>query len=102
MDFIHKYLLTDNCSFNSPNGFDFLRRDISFHGPGITVIPLVIILLGCFIWSLIWVYSDACKRNKNPLFAVVFILVAGWPYSLWCWHWLRPEIKLQSTNIKDA
>ena len=101
MDFIHKYLLS-HAAFSAPNGIVSIPREISFEGPVIVVIPLEIILFCGFIWSLVWVYRDASKRNKNPSIAIVFLLVAGWPISLLFWHWLRPEIQLHSTDIKDA
>ena len=101
MDFIHKYILS-HASFSAPNGIVSIPQQISFEGPAIIVIPLEIFLFGSFSWSLIWVYRDASKRNRNPIFAIIFLLVAGWPFSLLFWNWLRPEIKSQSNEIKNA
>ena len=63
---------------------------IPVSGPLWFVLPVFLVIVCLFIWSLIWIYSDAEKRQKNGLLGVVFALVAVWPWSLLWWVWLRP------------
>ena len=55
--------------------------------------PLVLVVLGLLIWSLIWVYGDAEKRGKQGWLAVLVALFVSWPFSLLLWILFRPEVK---------
>ena len=37
-----------------------------------------------------WAYKDGKARGRNPWLVVLFVLMAGWPISIWWWQWLRP------------
>ncbi len=39
--------------------------------------------------SLAWVYRDAGRRRHRPWMAVAFVMVAGWPLSLFVWLVIR-------------
>jgi hypothetical protein len=57
------------------------------------IIPLVLVLLGLLIWSLIWVYGDAKKRGKPGWAVVLLVLLLEWPISLLLWIVFRPDLK---------
>jgi len=61
-------------------------------GPSIKGPPVVfVILLALVIKSCVWVARDADRRGKKPSIAVLFVLLAWWPFSLLWWKWLRPQ-----------
>jgi hypothetical protein len=55
-------------------------------------IPFFLVILGLFIWSLIWVYGDAEKRGKPGWLVVIMVFFANWPVSLLIWLVFRPEM----------
>ena len=65
-------------------------------GPAIFVVPTAITIIGLSIWSFIWLFRDARKRQKNGFLAIVFILMTGWPLSFIWWMWLRPDPNQQA------
>ena len=75
----------------SPSSFDL--HGFKVEGPSILVIPSLIALIFVFVASLVWLYKDAVKRNKNGFIALLFILLAGWPGAFIVWFWLRPPLK---------
>jgi len=60
-------------------------------GPAIVVIPALFLVLLGFVFSLVWLYRDAKKREKNGFLAILFLITA-WPASLLWWIWLRPPV----------
>lgn len=59
--------------------------------PDILIAIIAIILLGLFIWSLVWVYSDAERRGKSGCLVVLLVLLSSWPISLLLWIVSRPD-----------
>ena len=59
----------------------------------IFLIPLGIVILGLFIWSLVWVYGDAEKRGKSGCLVALLVFLLEWPVSLLVWPVFRPDIK---------
>jgi len=55
-------------------------------------VPFFLVMLGLFIWSLIWVYGDAEKRSKSGWLVVLMVFFANWPVSLLIWLVFRPEM----------
>jgi len=55
-------------------------------------VPFFLVMLGLFIWSLIWVYGDAEKRGKSGWLVVLMVFFANWPVSLLIWLVFRPEM----------
>jgi hypothetical protein len=78
--------LLSRASFEAPGR-------LKIEGPAIIVLPAVIAIVFCSITSLLWVYKDAVKRNKNGLIALLFIILTGWPVSFLWWFWLRPPLR---------
>jgi hypothetical protein len=78
--------LMSNASIHGPGGF-------KIEGPVIFVIPAIIAVLFFIFASLVWVYRDAGKRDRNGFVALIFILLTGWPGSFLWWFWLRPPLK---------
>ena len=75
--------------------------DLGFYkaqGPAIIVIPILALVLIVFFYSLLWIYRDAVKPEKNGILAVLFLLSA-WPLSLLWWFWLRPAISSKNENV---
>jgi hypothetical protein len=59
----------------------------------ILLLPLIVIVLGLLIWSLVWVYRDAEKRGKSGALVALLVFLLEWPVSLLVWLVFRPEIK---------
>lgn len=78
-----KFLASPASFSNGPGGF-------GINGPALIVMPAIISIFFLFFASLVWVWSDARKRNKSGFIALVFILLTGWPASFIWWFWLRP------------
>jgi len=78
MNAFFKWLFTSEMSFEMPS------RPIT--GPPAFLLLLFVLV----IVSSIWVSRDAQRRGRSPFLAVVFILLAWWPFSLLWWRWLRP------------
>ena len=58
----------------------------------ILILPLILIVLGLLIWSLIWVYQDAEKRGKSGILAAVTVFFMNWPFSMLLWLLFRPDL----------
>ena len=82
-------ILTSHTTYGKPGG-------LYIEGPLISVVSCLVVLTGIFVASLVWVYRDAVKRGKNPVVAMLFILLTGWPGSFIWWCWLRPALKEES------
>jgi hypothetical protein len=59
----------------------------------IFIIPMMIVVLGLLVWSLIWAYKDAEKRGKSGWLVVLLVLLMNWPISLLMWLVFRPDVK---------
>jgi hypothetical protein len=57
------------------------------------IVPLVVVMLGVLIGSLVWTYQDAEKRGKSGWLIVFMVFLCNWPFSLLIWLAFRPEIK---------
>ena len=55
------------------------------------VVPLVLVILGLLIWSLVWVYQDAEQRGKSGWLVILMVFLLNWPVSLLVWLVFRPE-----------
>jgi hypothetical protein len=61
------------------------------HGPALWVVSFLLGFAALVIYSAIWVYRDAQRRNRSGLVALLFIFCTGWPASYIWWFWLRPR-----------
>lgn len=59
------------------------------------VMPLILVILGLLVWSLVWVCGDAKKRGKPGWLVVLLVLFLDWPVSLLLWLVFRPELKAE-------
>lgn len=50
-----------------------------------------LIVLGLYIWSIVWAYRDAESRGKPGLLIALMIALLSWPISLLVWIAFRPE-----------
>lgn len=50
-----------------------------------------LLILGLWIWSLIWVYKDAEARGKPGLLVALMVALVSWPTSLLIWIVFRPD-----------
>ena len=82
------------------SSINFLGVEIS--GSPFLVIPALIILVILFALSVAWATNDASKRGKNIFLAVLFIILTGWPISLFWWLWLRPPIKKEQSQAEQV
>jgi hypothetical protein len=78
---------------SSPASFSGWPGGFSTSGPFVFAVPVFIAYISLLIVSLVWVYIDANKRNKNGFIALLLILLTGWPFSFIWWFWLRPPLK---------
>jgi uncharacterized membrane protein len=57
------------------------------------IIPMMIVVLGLLVWSLIWAYKDAETRGKSGWLVMLLVLLMNWPISLLMWLVFRPDVK---------
>jgi len=57
------------------------------------IVPVMLVILGLFVWSLVWVHGDAIKRGKPGWAVVLLVILLEWPVSLLLWVVFRPDIK---------
>jgi len=57
------------------------------------VISLVVVLVMfiVYIWSLVWLYRDANRRNSNGLVITILVAIFAWPIGLLIWLLARPR-----------
>lgn len=56
------------------------------------IVCSAVLLLGLFIWSLVWVHGDAERRGKSGcLVAFIIGVFLAWPFGLLVWLIFRPE-----------
>src|SRR5437867_6618020 len=63
---------------------------------------LYAIIVALFSWSLAWAFRDAKIRGRTPWLCILFIVVAGWPFSVLWWRWLRPRKDNHESEIDHA
>ncbi len=63
-------------------------------------ILFVIVSIGFYVWSLIWVASDAEARGKSALPVVLLVALLSWPLGLIAWLIFRP--KAPSPDFRGA
>ena len=61
-------------------------------------LPLLLLYTG----SLAWVFRDAGRRGYHPWMAVMFVMVAAWPLSLFVWVLIRSKIALAPRGYGSA
>jgi len=61
----------------------------SASGPTTFVLPVLILLAVLFAASLVWAVRDALSRGIPPVYAVLVLLLTGWPLSILLWIALR-------------
>jgi hypothetical protein len=54
---------------------------------------LVLLLIGIYLWSLSWLYSDAERRNNSGCLMVILVGIFAWPIGLVVWYFARPSPK---------
>ena len=59
------------------------------------IVPVMLVILGLFVWSLVWVHGDAITRGKPGWAVVLLVILLEWPISLLLWVVFRPDIKLE-------
>jgi hypothetical protein len=57
------------------------------------IVPVMLVILGLFVWSLVWVHGDAIKRGKPGWAVVLLVILLEWPISLLLWVVFRPDIR---------
>ena len=55
------------------------------------LLPVIVVVLGLLIWSLVWVYRDAERRGKSGALVALMVLLLEWPISLLVWLAFRPD-----------
>ena len=88
-------ILFSRTTYGKPGG-------LYIEGPLIWVFAVLATLVSIFAASMVWVYRDAVKRDKNPVIAILFVLLTGWPVSFIWWFWLRPALKEESLESQVA
>lgn len=59
----------------------------------VLIVPVMLVILGLFVWSLVWVHGDAIKRGKPGWAVVLLVILLEWPISLLLWVVFRPDIR---------
>lgn len=62
-----------------------------FLGLGVVALMIALIGLVLYIWSIVWVYKDANRRNKPGLIIALLIALFAWPLGLVLWLIIRPD-----------
>lgn len=61
-----------------------------YEGIGLAVVILLcVLLLGLYIWSIVWAYNDAKKRNQSPVLVAIMVALLSWPLGLIVWLVVR-------------
>jgi len=50
----------------------------------------------------VWAFRDPKIRGRNPWLCILFNIVAGWPFSVLWWRWLRPRKDNPESEIDHA
>lgn len=49
-----------------------------------------LIILGLFMWSVVWAYGDAERRGKSGCLVALLVFLLSWPIGLIVWLVFRP------------
>ena len=49
-----------------------------------------VLTLGLYVWSLVWAYRDAERRDRSGPLVALLVGVAAWPLGLIVWLVVRP------------
>jgi hypothetical protein len=49
------------------------------------------VILGLYVWSIIWAYGDAEKRGKSGCLVALLVIFLSWPIGLIAWLVFRPD-----------
>ena len=60
-------------------------------GFGIIGIITGLVLLVFYIWSVVWAYKDANRRDKPGWLVAVLVALLSWPLGLVLWLLFRPN-----------
>ena len=59
---------------------------------GLAVFAVIsLVVLGLYIWSIVWSYADAEKRGKSGCLVALLVGLVSWPLGLVIWLVARPE-----------
>ncbi len=58
---------------------------------GLCSLTFALLLLGLFIWSIIWAYGDAEDRGKSGCLVALLVALLSWPVGLIMWLVFRPD-----------
>ena len=73
----------------------------SLEGVSLILVILVgLVLLGLYIWSIVWSYRDAQQRGVNGILVAVMVALLSWPIGLVVWLVIRETgiVKKQHTS----
>jgi hypothetical protein len=62
-----------------------------FAGFGILWLVLGLIVVGLYIWSIVWAYNDGERRGKPGWLVALLVALVSWPLSLLIWLLFRPD-----------
>lgn len=63
----------------------------TFHVGSIIMLLVGLILLGLYLYSIVWSYNDAESRGKSGCLVALLVALLSWPIGLIVWVVLRPE-----------
>ena len=83
-----------------------MQNDVDY----VTRLLFSIVMLVFFIWSIVWAFTDAAKRQKSGCLVALLVAFFVWPFGLLIWLIFRPndskEIStgksIKSRKPKDA
>lgn len=59
---------------------------------GVSLIVAVVVglvILGLYIWSIVWAYKDAKRRDQYPILVALMVAFLSWPLGLIIWILIR-------------
>ena len=65
-------------------------------GLGIFGLIIGLVILVFYVWSIIWAYNDAVKRDKPGWLVALVVAFLAWPMGLLVWLLVRPNNKTTS------
>ena len=61
-----------------------------------------LVIVGLYVWSIIWVYIDAQNRGKSGWSEALFVILCSWPLGLVIWIAFRPKETLAERARTDV
>lgn len=55
----------------------------------ILVVVFSIIIIGLYLWSIVWSYNDAKRRDQYPILVALMVAFLSWPLGLIIWLIIR-------------